>query len=840
MHADMTRDDRAPAASSSGESGSPPEALSLIRRIGLSNVRIGRKIGLGFAVVLALTIGVSFLGWNGLREVGAEFEKTDAVVLLADRFVEIRNDQKNFQIGGEERDFESARQKIGPLREQADGLEALFRSVDGRELIDRLKAEIDRYETQLNLYHDLEGKKKAALGRMLVRASEMEAVADELRLAQNLRYKQMAEELARLELQRERRMAIATESANVVGLMSDGLVEVQKFQLTGNAAHADKFKSLSQKAAMSLGDLKVMLGEEDAGQLPDDVFTMMKSLDAGFAKMAEFLTAGDKSQAQNAAMAVEKTTQGIKDILRVLAAGQTAEFDFIASDTQSAKEDMDARQLITQDAGRLIETVWKIRLSQQHYVSRPASEAADDVRYWAGGIKDVVGSLATRLTESEDKAAIQKIGESADGYLAEFENVVAFTTEQAEADQAMADSSRALNARIAQATADQKAAMTDQRDSSGLLAIIGSAVALVLGVIFAFFISRSITAPLSYITDNMLRLAEGDTSIEIRNRSLRNEIGALSRAMGVFLEKTLEMGRMREKQEENERRAEKEKRAAMVKMADQFEASVGEVVERVSSAATEMQASSEAMGATAEETTRQASAVAAASEQASANVETVASAAEELSSSISEISRQVTQASQIASAAVTEAEQANVKVQGLAQAANKIGEVVALITDIAEQTNLLALNATIEAARAGDAGKGFAVVASEVKNLANQTAKATDEIGAQISGIQAATQEAVSAIESITKTISKINEVNSGVASAVEEQGAATQEIARNVEQASAGTQEVSANISGVSVAANETGTAAEQIHKAAGELSRQSETLRAEVDKFLANVRTA
>ena len=176
--------------------------------------------------------------------------------------------------------------------------------------------------------------------------------------------------------------------------------------------------------------------------------------------------------------------------------------------------------------------------------------------------------------------------------------------------------------------------------------------------------------------------------------------------------------------------------------------------------------------------------------------------------------------------------------QGLAQAAQKIGDVVSLITDIAEQTNLLALNATIEAARAGDAGKGFAVVASEVKNLANQTAKATDEIGAQIAGIQTATQEAVAAIEGIGKTISKIDEVAAGVASAVEEQGAATQEIARNVEQAAAGTQEVSSNISGVSQAANETGSAATQIHTAANRLAGRSEALRREVDKFLANVR--
>jgi len=373
-------------------------------------------------------------------------------------------------------------------------------------------------------------------------------------------------------------------------------------------------------------------------------------------------------------------------------------------------------------------------------------------------------------------------------------------------------------------------------------AVVGGVALVILFLVGggSLVVSRGITKPLTYIATNMRRLAEGDKSIKVQFTDQKNEIGDLSRAMDVFLEKTLEMDRMREEQEESERRAEKEKRQAMLNVANGFEASVGHVVNQVSSAATEMQSSSEAMSATAEEATRQAAAVAAASEQASANVQTVASAAEELSSSISEISRQVTQASQIAAAAVAEAEQTNVKVQGLAQAANKIGEVVALITDIAEQTNLLALNATIEAARAGDAGKGFAVVASEVKNLANQTAKATDEIGAQISGIQSATQEAVTAIDSITKTISRINEVNSGVASAVEEQGAATQEIARNVEQAAAGTQEVSANIGGVSQAASETGTAAGQIHSTAGELSQQSEILRAEVDKFLARVRAA
>ncbi|WP_316980307.1 methyl-accepting chemotaxis protein [Shumkonia mesophila] len=373
------------------------------------------------------------------------------------------------------------------------------------------------------------------------------------------------------------------------------------------------------------------------------------------------------------------------------------------------------------------------------------------------------------------------------------------------------------------------------------LAIVGSVSLLILLLIVggSLVISRSITRPLSHVAANMQQLAKGDVSVTVEGTDRGDEVGGMARAVQVFKDNKIEADRLAEEQ----RRQEQERAARAKRIEDlckAFDATSSEAVRSVAAAATEMQSSSESMSATAEEATRQATAVAAASEQASANVQTVASAAEELSSSVSEIGRQVIQASQIASAAVTEAEQTNVKVQGLAAAAQKIGEVVALITDIAEQTNLLALNATIEAARAGDAGKGFAVVASEVKNLANQTAKATDEIGAQITGIQSATQEAVSAIESITKTISKINEVNSGVASAVEEQGAATQEIARNVEQAAAGTQEVSANIGGVSAAANDTGAAATQIQSTAADLSRQSETLRAEVDKFLAGVRAA
>ena len=276
-----------------------------------------------------------------------------------------------------------------------------------------------------------------------------------------------------------------------------------------------------------------------------------------------------------------------------------------------------------------------------------------------------------------------------------------------------------------------------------------------------------------------------------------------------------------------------------VEMADNFESNIKTVVESVASASTELEMSARSLSHTAKATTEQSTAVAAASEEASTNVQTVAAAAEQLAQSVEEVGRQVQQSSTIAASAVEQAKQTNAEVEGLADAAEKIGEVVGLINDIASQTNLLALNATIEAARAGDAGKGFAVVATEVKSLADQTATATDDISNQITAIQTATANAVTAIQGIGGTITEVSEIASAIASAVEEQSAATREIAHSVEQAASGTTEVSENITGVTVGAQQTGDASGQALEAASELSKQAEMLRSEVDGFLVEVRS-
>jgi methyl-accepting chemotaxis protein len=421
--------------------------------------------------------------------------------------------------------------------------------------------------------------------------------------------------------------------------------------------------------------------------------------------------------------------------------------------------------------------------------------------------------------------------------------------------------------------ASDLAAQTDQLNATATgslwreVGVIGGL--LVVNLLFAFFVIRGIVGPMGSLTEATRRLADGDITLEIDLPETGDEIGTLVKATKGFRLNLIETERLRAEQQEAEKqsaeraalrekdrqaaeikieddrrtaeaKAEQDRKQAMLTMAEDFESNVMNVIEAVSSATTEMRASAESMTKTAEHTSQQSSTVAAASEEASTNMQTVASAAEELSTSVGEIGRQVSESNRIAEAAVAEASNTNQKVQGLADAAQKIGDVVNLINDIASQTNLLALNATIEAARAGEAGKGFAVVASEVKSLATQTAKATEEIGGQIGAIQEATGEAVTAIEGISDVIGQISEISTAVATAVEEQGSATREIAGNVQQAAAGTQEVSSNIVEVNRAASETGAAAGQVFSAAEELSRQGDALRQQVENFLQTVRAA
>src|SRR4051795_4201500 len=352
---------------------------------------------------------------------------------------------------------------------------------------------------------------------------------------------------------------------------------------------------------------------------------------------------------------------------------------------------------------------------------------------------------------------------------------------------------------------------------------------LVLGA--SFVIGRSVTRPLAKITALTERLASGDSAFDVPHTDRRDEIGGLAKALAVFKDNASAVGRMHAEQQETKQKADEEKRKTMTDLAGKFEANVQAVVRDVFNEARAMQQAAQGMSEIADKATDRASFVATACQQASSNVQTVASAAAQLSSSITEISQRVAQAATVADKAAADGQRTNDTVQGLAAAAHKIGEVIDLINQIASQTNLLALNATIEAARAGEAGKGFAVVASEVKSLASQTAKATDEIGAQISAIQAETNDVVAAIQAISATVHEINNISATIAAAVEEQNATTGEIARNAEQAVGGSREVSLNITSVSQRAADTGRVSHDIVNAAVELAKQSDALRLGVD---------
>lgn len=442
------------------------------------------------------------------------------------------------------------------------------------------------------------------------------------------------------------------------------------------------------------------------------------------------------------------------------------------------------------------------------------------------------------------KKTVQAIGAWRDG----FENAVkvaqtritrlgSWTTKEGDV---MAAGSDVLRLEGTKATDETQASVVATIARVGLVMMVMSGLIVLIGIGLSWGLARSITRPIVNMVGVLKKLAAHDHSFEIPDTNRRDEIGQMAAAAQVFKDGMIEADRLRAERAEVDAQTATRRKADMSRLADDFEAAVGKVIETVSAASNELEASAATLTATAARGQELTSIVAGASEEASANVQSVASATEQMSSSVGEISRQVQESANIAREAVDQTRQTNEHVALLASAASRIGDVVELINTIAGQTNLLALNATIEAARAGEAGRGFAVVASEVKALAEQTAKATGEISQQIAGIQNATNLSVDAIKAISSTIGRMSEICSTIASAVEEQGAATKEISRNVQQAAHGTKEVSANILDVQQGASRTETASSQVLTAAKSLSSESGRLKSEVEIFLKTVRAA
>ena len=503
-------------------------------------------------------------------------------------------------------------------------------------------------------------------------------------------------------------------------------------------------------------------------------------------------------------------------------------------------------------------SVANIETSQRQIISLAAGQVSGGVRFKKA---DAIDVLFTSLRDDPKFKGAYFIALDKEGvpitHLAVEEEQAALAEKFAKA--AMADNAIVFNGetslQVAAApvlfgkSADPIGSVAFVRDYTEFFAelrnesIINFAVTMVLGTLFlvAFnvLVGRSVTSPIRALTDAMKRLADGDTGLELDSGNRNDELSDMMAAVAVFRDNAIERARLAS-ESEVEQQARQKRQQTVDALIGSFRTEIRELLNAVGANADNMQETAKTLTGIADETSGQAAGAKLASEEASTNVQTVASAAEELAASIEEISRQVTTTTDIVGQATENAAATDAKIGGLATAASKIGDVVSLIQAIAEQTNLLALNATIEAARAGEAGKGFAVVASEVKELATQTSKATEEIGSQVAAIQSSTEEAVDAIRLITETMDKVNEYTSSISAAVTEQGAATTEISRNVQEAAAGTQSVVSNMNHVTGAVSETMQSANQVLEASGEVNEQSVKLRKTVDSFLEQVAAA
>lgn len=812
-------------------------------------MKISTRIIAAFVAVLTLMAVVGIAGWISLNKYSSAVHEANAI----DEVVGAVRDTREFLLKGVVDDdithFENALAAVNTSLEVGQRIELQPDVIDG----------INALKMALSTYTDLHQQNTARLGEMTVLTDDISKIASSIRDSQVENYARIAAAASEAEAERSARQTTQAFGDNLVKATLRARQAEALYQLTRDESHEKAANGhIKSMFLTALRFRKAAAGTEEA----DAVGEVAKAVNAYRVAFGELASAIKENQSTfAAAQTLEEASESINTITAGIGERQqTALEEATARSHELAGQA--ARAVAAQDgAGQLVTLVQTLRLNEAVFRDEFASEESEKAM---GDILRDFFTVSLKLKKAvagtPGEASVNQIATKTVGYRKFLAEVADALKEQSAADATMSKEANKVVESLNDLREQSLEAARQGQSVSVQTIIWVSILATIVGGFLAYYISRSISVPLNAMTGAMQRLAENDLGVDVPGVGRKDELGDMADTLEIFRQNALEVEKLRTEQDElkkvQEREAEQrrvqqaqekeraeeqaraERREAMNTLADTFESTVKGVVGSITEAAEILQQTSQQLTGTAEQTLSQATTVAAAAEEASVNVQTVSSAVEELNASIQEIGSNASNSTSTVAEGVKRSDQTNTLIKGLAESVTKIGEIVQLIDDIAEQTNMLALNATIESARAGEAGKGFSVVANEVKELAGQTTKATEEIAAQVNRVQTDTNEVVRSIQEISETIEVINKTASSIAAAVEQQSAATREISRNTQEVSNGTQDVSSNIQGVTQSVGVTTEAATKVGEAASRVSLQAKELNEQVEQFIAQIR--